>query len=178
MRALEMIETIESQLENKRRDYEEIAARVDAHRKSLAKMENLLSRTKTDIEGLEMAAEALKSTSMVKLEIENAEARAGEKAAFDQHKQAAADAEDYARKKTMIAQEQKSINEKPLKKRGGKRLNVKITVFDQYKNIKARYPSMNEAKKGMKWTASKIYNALELDEKTQLNRFGFFIARD
>lgn len=112
-------------------------------------LEDILEKSKPDVDGLELAIEGLKSTSFCNAEKTGAEP---------------------AKVETPV--------DEPVKKdrRGGKKTPVRINMFGPDNSIKKHWNSMNQCTHEMNWTPSRIRSMLSMSREAQLRRYGFYLG--
>ena len=149
-----VISEMESKIEALKKDRVNYEDEKQLLERRLAEVNDLLSPIATDIEGLEMAVESLRSTSFAQL----------------------APCEIIA-EEPVVKEDKESLEAKPAKPRKIRNKPLHINKYDQYGMLMKRYGSIKEAKVGLRWGYQKVMDSLLMDKAVQLSRYGFYISK-
>lgn len=149
-----VISEMESKIEALNKDRVNYEDEKQLLERRLAEVNDLLSPIATDIEGLEMAVESLRSTSFAQLE-----------------------PCEVIAEEPVAKEDEQSLEAKPAKPHKTRSKPLHINKYDQYGMLKKRYGSVKEAMVGLRWGRNRVLETLLMDQTIQLSRNGFYISK-
>lgn len=148
---ISQMETAIDELKNNEKKYGEERDQLNAR---LEELNKLLSPIKTDIEGLELAIEGIKSTSFITKE------------------------KPLAAVEVLSPNQNKSLESRPApaKNLSHSRKPMRVYKFGADNSLIKSYQSICDAAKDMKWTRHKIRDTAIIPKDVQIRKNGFYVT--